>query len=104
MHESGELINIKVGQDVRSTTLRSCNWYANLMGKIELENITMGVVFENAYGQPLVFNTASTGVTSIVKRVHQVDGVRREKATARLADQVVRKYNSLDAQTRRAIP
>lgn len=104
INDSGDLINVKCGDDVRSTTLRSANWYANLMGKIEVDNVRMGVVFDNTYGQPLTYNTAATGVTAIVRRVVQVDGARREKATARLAAQVVKKFNSLDDQTRRAIP
>lgn len=104
IHESADLVNIKCGDDVRSTTLRSTNWYANLMGKIELDNVRIGVVFDNSYGQPLTYNTAATGVTAIVKRVVQVDEQRRDKATARLAGAVVKKFNALDDQTRRAIP
>jgi len=100
---SAELINVKQGEDTRSTTLRATNWFANLMGKIEDDNTTMGVVFDNTYGQPVVINMSATGVTTIMRRIVQVDDVRRKKATKRLARAVVRKYNSLDAQTKRAV-
>lgn len=101
---SADLINVKMGDDTRSTTLRSTNWFANLMGKIELGNTTMGVLFENKYGQPITVNTASTGLTTIVKRIVQVDSKRQVEATKRLANAVVRKVDKLDAQTLRAIP
>jgi hypothetical protein len=101
---NGSLINAKMGEDTRSTTLRSTNWFANLMGKIELDNLGMGVLFDNKYGQPLTINMAETGVTTIVKRIVQVDSVRRVQATKRLARTVATKFGSLDAQTKRAIP
>jgi len=101
---NAELINIKIGEDVRSTTLRATNWYANVMGKIELDNTEMGVVFDNAYGQPLTVNMSSLGTTSIVKRVFQAAPHRAVKARKRLSRLVARKVNSLDAQTLRAVP
>ena len=99
-----ELVNVKLGEDTRSTTLRATNWYANLAGKIELDNSTMGVVFDNKYGQPVTVNHSAAGTTSIIRRVVQVAPARAHAATKRLARVVARKTASLDAQTKRAIP
>lgn len=101
---SGDIITAKMGDDTRSTTLRATNWYANLLGKIELDNLSMGVLFDNKYGQPLTINTPATNLTTIVKRIVQVDDVRRAKATQRIARTISGKYRSMDAQTKRAIP
>lgn len=99
-----DLVNVKIGDDTLSTTLRSTNWNANLRGKIEVDNTDMGVVFQEKYGQPIAVNMAVTGVESVVRRIVQVDEVRRRKATERLARQVARKTMKLDAQSLRAIP
>jgi len=98
----GELINVKVGDDLRSTTFRSTNWAANVLGKIELDNTTMGVVYENRFGQPLTVNHSSTGVTQIVRTVVQHSAKRQAETTARLAARVAAKLRKVDQQTLRA--
>lgn len=96
---SSELINYKLGEDSQSTTLRSTNWQACINGQIEADNVTMGVVFDNDYGQAMTVNTAATGVTYIVKRIHQVDSDRKSKVASRIAKKTARKLRSLDAQS-----
>lgn len=98
------LINVKLGEDTMSTTFRATNWFANLAGKIELDNTTMGVVFDNALGMPCTVNHSHPACTAIVRKVVQVDEHRRRGATQRIARQVARRFDSLDSQSKRAIP
>lgn len=102
MSTSPLLANVKLGKDHYSTTLRATNWAANLLGKIKLDNSTLGVVFENAYGMPMSVNggwTFSDGVRAIVRRVVQVDADRRELAASRLAAITARKVEDIDTQS-----
>ena len=99
---SGELINVKLGDDTRSTTLRATNWYANLLGKIELDNTTMGVAFDYSYGQPMTVNHSTAALVSVVRRVVQMSPERAKAATARLAKLAARKIDKVDASTIRA--
>jgi len=99
---NGFLVNVKLGEDNYSTTVRATNWAANLLGKIKLDNTTMGVVFENAYGMPLSVNGGwdiNNPLTAVVRRVVQVDAERRELAGKRLAKIAARKIGSIDVQT-----
>ena len=98
----GGLVNVKTGNDTRSTTVRAANWYANLMGKCELDNTTFGVVFENTYGQGITVNHATTGLTCVVKRVVQPDEIRRVKSTRDLANAVATKVRYIDPASKRA--
>jgi len=99
----GDMVSVKIGEDQFSTTLRSTNWGANVMGKIEADNTTMGVIFEADVGQPLTVNTAAMGTTFIVRKIVQVDPVRAHKTTKRLARKIVRKAHSLDQQSLKAV-
>lgn len=101
---SGLLVNVKLGDRMRSTTFRATNWYANLMGKIETDNSDMGVVFDQKFGQSMVCNHGGgVAVTSIVRRVVQTDPVRKAAARRRIQRQIANTVQSVDKSSLNAV-
>jgi len=99
---TADLVNVKLGGDARSTTVRAANWFANLLGKIELDNTTLGVVFDNAYGQNLSVNHSTSGLVCVLKRVVQPDNARSARTTRELAQTVARKVTFVDRTSQKA--
>lgn len=100
----GDLINLKVGEDTRSVTLRAANWWANVSGRVELDVTDFGVVLDNPYGQSVVVNhgISGGGVVFVARRVIQSDPVRRAAVTERLVKRAARKVRQIDVQSLKA--
>jgi hypothetical protein len=96
------LISCKLGNIVRATTVRACNWFANLMGKIESSNTSLGVVFETPYGQPITVNHATSSLVCVVKRVMQPGDQRRRVVTREINQLAADKVRTVDVTSKRA--